>query len=62
MTEEELRFNAIERYLNGESPKSIYNDLERTKPWFFKLLKRYQSGDLHWYRSKPKTPRHKSTQ
>jgi putative transposase len=62
MTEEELRRNAIERYINGENPKSIYNDLGRTKAWFFKWLKRYQSGDPHWYCSKPKTPRHKPTQ
>lgn len=32
MTEEELRRNAIERYINGENPKSIYNELGRTKP------------------------------
>ena len=62
MTEEELRLNAIKRYINGENPKSIYTDLGRTKPWFFKWLKRYQSGDPHWYRSKPKTPQHKPAQ
>ena len=59
MTEEELRLNAIERYVKGENPKSIYDDLGRTKPWFFKWLKRYRSGDPLWYRSKPKTPQHK---
>ena len=49
MTEEELRLNAIERYVNGENPKSIYNELGRIKPWFYKWLKRYLSGGPHWY-------------
>ena len=62
MTEEEIRLKAIERYVNSEKPKSIYNDLGRTKTWFFKWLKRYQSGEPHWYRSKPKTPQHQPTQ
>ena len=43
--EEETRRKAIERYLGGESPKSIYDDLKRTKQWFFKWLRNYQSGD-----------------
>jgi transposase-like protein len=55
--EEETRLNAIERYhKKGESPKSIYEDLKRTKQWFFKWLKRYQSGDPYWYKSKSRAP------
>jgi transposase-like protein len=46
--EQELRKQAIERYLKGESPKSIYRDLDRVKNWFFKWLKRYQSGEPNW--------------
>ena len=34
--EQELRKTAVKRYLKGESPKSIYNDLNRSKNWFFK--------------------------
>jgi transposase len=43
--ERELRQNAIKRYLEGESPKSIYTDLNRSKNWFFKWLNRFKSGD-----------------
>lgn len=52
----ELRKTAIKRYLNGEPPKYIYSDLKRTKAWFFKWLKRYQSGDLKWYEDKSRAP------
>ena len=37
--------SAIERYLKGESPKSIYTrTLKRSKNWFFKWLKRYKKA------------------
>ena len=36
--EQELRKKAINRHLKGESPKSIYSDLKRSKEWFFKWL------------------------
>jgi putative transposase len=60
--EEETRRNAIERYRKGESPKSIYEDIKRTKQWFFKWLKRYQSGDPYWYKSKSRAPLHRPFQ
>jgi transposase-like protein len=60
--EEETRRKAIERYLGNESPKSIYDDLKRTKQWFFKWLRNYQSGDPHWYKSKSRAPVHRPFQ
>ena len=54
--EQELRQKAINRYLKGEAPKQIYTDLNRSKNWFFKWLKRYQSGDTDWYKDKFKAP------
>lgn len=60
--EEEIRLKAIERFNKSESPKSIYEDLKRTKQWFFKWLKRYQSGDPYWYKSKSKAPLHRPFQ
>jgi putative transposase len=60
--EEETRRKAIERYLGGESPKSIYEDLKRTKQWFFKWLRRYQSGDPYWCKSKSRAPVHRPFQ
>jgi hypothetical protein len=62
MTEEEIRCKAIDRFKNGQPPKAIYEDLGRTKQWFFKWLKRYQSGDTYWYRSRSRAPRSKPNQ
>ena len=54
--EQELRKTAIERYLKGEFPKSIYTDLNRSKNWFFKWLKRYKSGESEWYQDNSRAP------
>ena len=54
--EQELRKTAINRYLQGETPKSIYSDLGRSKNWFFKWLKRYKSGDANWCKDQSKAP------
>ena len=62
MTEEELRHQAIDRYIKGEAPKSIYEDLGRTKQWFFKWLKRYQTGKPDWFRDKSRAALYRPTQ
>lgn len=54
--EEEIRIEAIRRYLTGEKPKSIYRDLKRSKKWFFKWLKRYQNGEDDWYKDQLRAP------
>ena len=54
--EQELRKQAIHRYQNNEKPKVIYTDLNRSKYWFFKWLKRYQSGDPDWYKDQSRAP------
>ena len=54
--EEEIRKKAIIRYLNGESPKAIYTGFKRSKKWFFKWLKRYQTGKADWYKEKSRAP------
>jgi transposase len=56
--EEEIRKQAIHRHIvEGESPKSIYTSLKRSKPWFFKWLKRYQAGDADWFKDHGRAPR-----
>ena len=60
--EQELRKQAIQRYLNSEKPKSIYTDLNRSKYWFFKWLKRYQSGDPDWYKDHSRAPHSRPTE
>jgi len=55
--EEETRKTAILRYMvDGEPPKDIYTSLHRSKKWFFKWLKRFQSGDSHWYEGQSRAP------
>ena len=54
--EQEIRRKAIVRYLNGKSPKEICTELKRTERWFFKWLKRFQTGDLHWYKDRSRAP------
>jgi len=54
--EQELRKKAIKRYLQGETPKSIYSDQGRSKDWFFKWLRRYKSGDSNWYKDQSRAP------
>ena len=60
--EQELRKTAVERYLKGESPKSIYTDLKRSKNWFFKWLKRYKSAEPEWYQDNSRAPIKRPTQ
>ena len=59
--EQDLRKKAINLYLKGETPKYIYSELNRSKNWFFKWLKRYQTGDPDWYKDKSRTPKRQPT-
>jgi transposase len=54
--EEELRKQAVQRHLAGESPKAVYTSLNRSKKWFFKWLSRYQSGADNWYQEHSRAP------
>ncbi len=60
--EQELRKRAISRYVQGETPKGIYTELKRSKYWFFKWLKRYQTGEPDWFRDKSRAALHRPTQ
>ena len=60
--EEEIRKEAIKRYLKGEAAKDIYTDLKRSKKWFFKWLKRYRSGRPDWNKEKSRAPLKRPTE
>ena len=60
--DEKVRKKAILRYINGEPPRAIYDDLNRSKKWFFKWLRRYQAGEADWYRDRSRAPLRRSTQ
>jgi transposase-like protein len=62
MNEESLRKMAVQQYLRGRSPVSIYHEMERSIKWFFKWLRRYQSGNPEWYRDHSKAPHSHSHQ
>jgi len=56
--EEEARKIAIQRHiLGGETPKSVYTSLNRSKKWFFKWLKRFKTGAVDWYKEDSKAPK-----
>ena len=55
--EQKTRKQAIERYIKGESPKSIYTDLNRSKNWFFKWLRRYKTGNNDWHKGRSRSPK-----
>ncbi len=46
---EQIRKEAIRRYLCGELPNLIYSSLKRSKKWFFKWLKRFRKGSSNWF-------------
>ena len=60
--ESELRKKAIQRFIQGEKPRAIYTDLKRSKKWFFKWLRRYQTGEKDWYKDQSKAPKNSPSQ
>ena len=56
MDEKELREKAIKKYENGESPKEIYESLEKSKAWFFKWLSRYRHEGEDWAQNRSRRP------
>jgi putative transposase len=55
--EEDIRKGAIMEYVKGTPPKEIYTRLNRSKKWFFKWLKRYQTGNMEWYKERSRAPK-----
>ena len=48
----------MEQFVQEKSPASIYGDLGRSRPWFYKWLHRYQSGQDDWFKDESKAPHH----
>lgn len=51
------RAEAVQRYLAGEDPRSIYSSLRKSKTWLYKWVNRYKSGDPAWCQDQSKQPR-----
>jgi len=52
------RISAVQRYLNGESPRSICSSLGKTKPWLYKWIARYIPDDPTWFEEQSRRPLH----
>lgn len=46
------RRRAIERHLGGEAPVAIWRSQGRSKNWFYRWLRRYQSKAADWYKER----------
>ncbi len=57
--QEQQRQEAMQRYLSGESISSICRDFKRSRKWFYKWQKRYESGNPYWYKVESREPREK---
>ena len=54
--EEWERRRAIDRFLRGESPATIYGSMGRSQHWFYSWLERYRRGDPEWFRERSRRP------
>jgi putative transposase len=52
---EQQRQWAVQRFLAGEKPESIYVSLGRTKAWLYKWVDRYEEGES-WYETHTRRP------
>ena len=57
MGEETLRKEGVARFLKGERASLICQALGRSRPWLYKWLRRYRSGDSEWDQSRSRIPR-----
>jgi transposase-like protein len=51
------RQRAIERFLHGESPTAIYQSMGYSREWFYKWLRRHESGDPGWAEERSRRPK-----
>jgi transposase len=58
-TQEQLRIRAIELYNKKWKITDICSNLNCSRPWFYKWLKRYQTMDSDWYKEQSKAPKTK---
>jgi transposase InsO family protein len=59
-TQEQLRIRAIELFNKKWKVTDICSNLNCSRAWFYKWLKRYQTNDPEWYKEQSKAPKTKS--
>lgn len=57
LSEEEIRIKAVDLYKDRQKVSEICAELSRSRVWFYKWLRRYQSGDKNWYKDVSKAPK-----
>lgn len=50
------RRRAVDRYRARESPSAICASLGRSREWFYKWLRRFESGDPNWFQDRSRRP------
>ena len=55
-TEKQTRERAIKLYSQGMQVSAICRELSRSRAWFYKWLRRYESGDQNWSEARSKAP------
>lgn len=58
-TQEQLRIRAIELYNKKWKITDICSNLNCSRPWFYKWLKRYKTMDSDWYKEQSRAPKTK---
>ncbi len=53
---EQQRQLAVQRFLAGETPESIYVSLGRSKAWLYKWVERYAENDQTWHETLNRRP------
>lgn len=56
-TGEDIRKEAINRFIEGEKQVNICRNLGKSKSWLNKRVKRYSSGSNDWYKDLSKRPK-----
>jgi putative transposase len=59
--QEGLRREAVGRYMSGERPEDIRQELGVSARWLYKWIRRYRDGREDWCSSGSRTPRHSPT-
>mgnify|MGYP006300983997 FL=1 len=58
MTEsEQKRIKAVQLYVSGKKVSSICKDLNKSRRWFYKWKKRYDSGNKNWFKNRSRSPK-----
>lgn len=53
---DDIRIEAVKRYLSGESAGDIAKDLKKGRRWLYKWVRRYEISDDNWFKERSRRP------